>query len=334
MEMTFGAFALLDCLGFKGIWKSIPPAAVIDKLSDIDSWASLPETFGSDLIDDRFPTAPRTKVNVTLLSDTIAVSVQPIRDNLSKYFPPYILAQKLVSVVLEINDRFVRSDPKIVLRGCLTLGDHYISDKFIIGPAVDRAAELEKLANGAFIWLDSEATRAFAEYERFSREMIFTPLTKEQKTAILADSAVPRERRLIKVLLSELGEPTKVVSGYRMPIKGGDILKCDIINPLSRIYSTLERNAVLQAYDESMQSGGRIDVAVKHTNTMDFLELCRDEAVEYHSKVLEHLADENLYGLYEDGAMPQVSFFTAVAEWLEKKKGPDGDSVAERPDVS
>src|SRR6266545_3020622 len=75
MIMKEGAFALIDCLGFKGIWKRTDPSRVIDKLQLIEQ--TIQDKINSNkfafLEINRFGPL---KLKVNLLSDTVAFSLQ------------------------------------------------------------------------------------------------------------------------------------------------------------------------------------------------------------------------------------------------------------------
>ncbi|HEV3469251.1 MAG TPA: hypothetical protein VG148_08015 [Pyrinomonadaceae bacterium] len=71
--MREGAFALIDCLGFKGIWKRPDSALLLDKLENIVEKIQpqfLMRGIPYDLLQRRFIIKP------SLLSDSVAISLQ------------------------------------------------------------------------------------------------------------------------------------------------------------------------------------------------------------------------------------------------------------------
>jgi hypothetical protein len=57
--------------------------------------------------------------------------------------------------IIEAND----TEPYFIFRGCVSVGDFFLSSdgRFFLGPAVDDAADMERRANGAFVFLSPSA---------------------------------------------------------------------------------------------------------------------------------------------------------------------------------
>jgi hypothetical protein len=271
--MNKGAFALLDCLGFKGIWKTTSPEAVIGKLANIDQWLS-----SGDLI-KKLPFLDKHRdiltAKIILLSDTIAVSVVS-----SKEFEPigFIPLSLLLNLVQEVNRRFLLESPHLLLRGSITFGDHLASERFMIGPAVDRAAEYEKLPNGAFIWLEPEAARQHQQFCEFMNAVPEVPIYpdswRDKAEEVFKDTSRELATRTREAVQKVSGLDNPVIAGYNMPIKGGDYLPCSILNPFYKCLTEEEIQVMYEIFEKQL-SNDRIDVLIKKGNTLAFLNECR-----------------------------------------------------------
>lgn len=71
--MQEGAFVLIDCLGFKGIWKRTDPALLLQKFSQLGS--SIQATL--DVLEKifQFDEDASLRIHHRLLSDTVAISL-------------------------------------------------------------------------------------------------------------------------------------------------------------------------------------------------------------------------------------------------------------------
>ena len=90
------------------------------------------------------------KHRMTFLSDTIAIGIWDCRDADMALG----LMGELVDVAIQSA---LRTEPFVNLRGVVTYGAFRIEGNFIVGPAVDEAAELEKAAEAALVWLAPSA---------------------------------------------------------------------------------------------------------------------------------------------------------------------------------
>ena len=124
-----GLVIFLDALGMKGIWKRFPPIEVIQK------WSKVNHAF---LSIEEDPEIQHLDFNFRALSDTIIITISninSINNNLHKIF----------DVLIKPFTNSIRN--KILLRGVITCGIFYWSDKLIIGPAIDEAAEYHNKVN-------------------------------------------------------------------------------------------------------------------------------------------------------------------------------------------
>ena len=233
--MREGALALIDCLGWKGIWQGIDESVLIAKLDMIQ--VEVKAEVDKINCEHHDLSYGSIEAQIRLISDTVAVSIQyendvPLVDDITK---AYLVRTASLSVV-RIQRLFLDREPRIVLRGCISYGNHLVVSNFIIGPAVDEAAAHYELAEGAFVWL-------------------------------LPSAGVPYN--YANLLLHDIGS---LLILYNMPLKGGTRLKSLVINPLYLENSTDRRNLVSIAFLQSMGRVNRLDVWLKRQNTMDFLE--------------------------------------------------------------
>jgi hypothetical protein len=165
---------MFDALGFKGIWRRVPvPEVVVDKLQrmrgSLDAY--LQSTFGGDghpaLLD---PTNVLRSVHATFLSDTVAVAVVPkaaheMDERLRPAMTDERLAASAIAFAATLAGQVMRSaleaPPAWAYRGAIAYGEFTMADRFLVGEAVDEAAEHMDEAEGAFVWLAPSAKAAF-----------------------------------------------------------------------------------------------------------------------------------------------------------------------------
>lgn len=286
--MDKGAFALLDCLGFKGIWERYDPQAIIQKLRAIEKIIEKdcsPLASGFAIINSK-----RIVTKVKLLSDTVALSVTfHNAHNESESNANYLLGF-ISLLIVRINSHFLLHEPHLVLRGCVTFGDHLFEENFILGPAVDRAAEYEKLPNGAFIWLDPKATELYRQNKlAVIKNIEKTELVKGVEsnfveTVSFTDlNTSPNAHKMA-------GQPPTVIEEYGMPIKNGEKLFCSIINPLAQEGHPDVRQQTIDIYKVAMSSD-RLDVVIKRQNTLQFLNHSTAVTEDYYQKLTKHIEE-------------------------------------------
>jgi hypothetical protein len=145
--MKTGAVALIDALGFRGIWGRHKPDDVLTALRNTKDWFEA-------RIKEQFTSQPWMQCEVAFLSDTIAVSMAladstPNREAMSVVY--------LADVISWVLDRVLRSSVPLAYRGAIAIGSYEVSPHFLIGQAIDEAAGAHELAQGAFIWLTPRA---------------------------------------------------------------------------------------------------------------------------------------------------------------------------------
>lgn len=153
--MQKGAVALIDALGFRGIWSRHTPDEVLSEMKSVKNWFE-------ERIKEQFATQPDFHCNVAFLSDTIAVSMaydggdEKHREALSVLY--------LGDVISWVLDRVLRSKIPFAYRGAIAIGDYEVSPHFLIGQAIDEAAAAHELAQGAIIWLTPAARDRVAQW--------------------------------------------------------------------------------------------------------------------------------------------------------------------------
>ena len=158
--MKRGAFALIDALGFKGIWKKVHEEELLGKLRKMSTemvdftghMNEMPDPVGSPGLNG--------DIHVTFLSDSIAMAAEVGTRSPHTNMTPE--GRAIAMLVLQLSDLLrtaALTDPPLVYRGVVTFGDFTIEDRFILGPAVDAAAQYEREAEGGFVWLDPTAKR-------------------------------------------------------------------------------------------------------------------------------------------------------------------------------
>jgi hypothetical protein len=152
-EMSFGAVVMMDALGFKGVWKRFEgPTAITEKMRRMRERA---ESGLRRITEDRDIVSTARSA---FLSDTIVIGVAgatKVKNPGLRHAMALFLAADRAADLLDL----ARRDPlpRFAYRGCIALGSFEIDGPFILGEAVDEAAEAYELAEGAFVWLAPSA---------------------------------------------------------------------------------------------------------------------------------------------------------------------------------
>jgi hypothetical protein len=223
--MNTGAVALIDALGFRGIWNRHNSDEVLSELKDMKEWME-------NRVKTQFESQPM-QCEVAFLSDTIAISMALDPQLVNKDAISILYLCDVVSWVLE---RSLRSKIPLAYRGAIALGSYHVSPHFLIGQAVDDAANSFDLAQGAFIWL--------------------TPLARE---------------RVLHWLLPQTNN-THLVK-YSVPLKTGDTFQTYTVSPLEQARDKEDANQMTRTLFSTFV-GSSMDVAVKRQNTMAHMRAC------------------------------------------------------------
>ncbi len=287
--MQEGAFALLDCLGFKGIWERVAePNNVVSKFRNMEK--DIPIKIAELL--PTLSTTPAFKVATAFLSDTVIVAAfvedQRPPDDLSRG------ALKLAaSLAAQTVAKSFCADPiPLVLRGCITYGQFLIDGTLILGPSVDDAATLHQISDGAFIWIDPKfdhlrivaMQHAAGEFQK-QGPAIRNMAASQLKSAVSPDQQEfldkhkdKLERVIDRIVAHASSKATNVmraffIEDYPMPLKGGQILRVTLIVP-SASATRLEIEHTINQYEKGM-SGDRLDVVIKRQRTLEYLQYVR-----------------------------------------------------------
>lgn len=160
--MKKGAFALVDVLGFKGIWQRHEASAVLATL----------EEFQRRMRDDLAQIAkqPDFQFEAAFISDTLALALSQSEDYGGQGAGPGLSVAYTADILTRLLAWSARCNTPLAFRGAITYGEYAMSSNFIIGPAVDSAAAAHELAEGAIIWLMPEAKDAVDRWLAIWRE--------------------------------------------------------------------------------------------------------------------------------------------------------------------
>ncbi len=264
--------ALIDALGFKGIWQRTPVPDVMQKLQRLRQEATADP--GA-----RWPArgnvlrGPR----LVFLSDTVVIAVDTRtpdemrnmamaewgkhgrldpRDRSPRDLPiPYnplgvmsYAVKACLAIASSVTTRSARSSPVLAYRGAIATDQLAIDDdgRFIVGPAIDEAARNQDSADGAFVWLTEGALKPLGA------TALQGPLTYERGRVV----AFPYD------------VPMKAPHGFPQPV-----VRTLAVTPFGWCDSLAECDEVENALMASFAGGHGI--ATKQANTKAFLDEAR-----------------------------------------------------------
>lgn len=296
--MEEGAFALIDCLGFKGIWKRTDPEVLIGKLLRIER--RIKRQMKKEESSFSMLAFPSANLQIRLLSDTVAVSLQypfskSFRCNKREHKAfVFGICCRAVQNILEL---FIREEPPLIMRGCVTFGEHVCKGSFLAGPAVDEAAEHLNIAEGAFVWLHPSASDLYSESLDLHQKRINSMFRNPKAKLLLSPHMKKTLRMAMKAPIA--------VEGYNMPIKNGRYIEATVINPF--VFTEHPRwDETIRAYDNVMQSKS-VDVWVKRKNTLEFLDVAFEVTEEFLREYAAAGKDSKLDRLKLSSSMEQLS---------------------------
>ena len=285
--MKEGALILIDCLGFKGIWNRVDPQKLINKLTSIenDVLASIVTKYSASLL-----SFGPIRFHLRLLSDTVVLSLQYEESAYAKGAEPDERQKNLlVSVACECASAiallFVDSEIPLPLRGCISFGRHLCEGNFLIGPAVDKAAEFMNSPEGAFIWVLPEAAERHRQFRAKSVALMAAPPeTFMGAHAMLAERGLEQVARLLEspeagterfveamqLTYAQFLAVPVVIDSYPMPLKGGGVIDASVVNPLLGAKDEEGCKRLIGKYASFLQ-GDRMDIWIKRQNTLKFL---------------------------------------------------------------
>lgn len=263
IPMLQGVVAMIDALGFKGIWKDPenPSTRVLESLRRIgegaqnDRWAAAQRLKHSRLPDEVVKFVKKPQVKIVQLSDTIVVAAGrerreravwarhaaeleeagydiPSLEKAVDGFLRYLVCRCVSRIILTA----ALCDPPLTYRGVVTFGRFAIDENFLLGPAVDEAADLMDLADGPFVWL--------------------------------APTALSLPHRLAEVNAVQW---KTVAIPYSVPLKEGRTIRTRVVNPFAYSANPGQRQRIEQKILGALVSP-KVDVFVKRDNTRRFFE--------------------------------------------------------------
>lgn len=153
--MKEGAVAMIDALGFRGIWDRWPPADILANMH------ALKDRLENDLRE--IATQPDMQFDATFLSDTIVLGLA-----LPSSVPNHAALSAIYvgDIVARILAWSARSSTPLAYRGAIACGQYEISSHFIMGRAIDEAATYHESAEAAIVWLLPDARTLVGDWLR------------------------------------------------------------------------------------------------------------------------------------------------------------------------
>jgi hypothetical protein len=152
-RLDIGVVVILDALGFKGIWSREDARRVLDRMKSLRQAAlKLQGTDRSGVLvsDSGF------RHRVRCMSDTIVVTVVVK----GPQAPERALYRAMLSASMIAGNIMLDAlygSPTLLFRGCIAAGKMKEEVDFLIGPAIDEAAERFEKADGPFLWMAPSA---------------------------------------------------------------------------------------------------------------------------------------------------------------------------------
>jgi hypothetical protein len=301
LRMKDGALVLVDCLGFRGIWNRVNPEELIGRLKSIETKAAarVVPKYSSSML-----SFGPVRFHLRLLSDTVVLSIQYEPSAYADGAEPDERQKNLlVSVACEsasvLAYLFMDSEMPLPLRGCVSFGPHLCDGNFLIGPAVDQAAEYMNEPEGAFIW----ALPAVAERHKSFRARCLA-IMELPNEMIMAAHRMAAERgadaaegllkhpeagsdlfvEALRLTYAQILATPTIMENYPMPIKRGSVIDAAIINPFISARNEEDRKRIMNRYDQFLK-GDRIDIWMKRQNTLKFLALAEKASAEFRQSL-------------------------------------------------
>lgn len=232
--MRSGAVAIMDVLGFKGIWQHYEAGGVLQVMKTFEKMVSAAGRLSDKVEGDVWDFGVRPTYRFRCMSDTLFIGCW-LRGRACRGASRYVATGASLFLLCRLASRVlaVATGLGLPLRGCIAAGDFDVARNFVIGPAVDEAAEWADEADGAFVWLRPDA---LALYRR-----------------IVPARGVSRRH---------------LVYPYEVPIKSSGRIRTGVINPRGderRSTSKRDLTQLLRCFDENKPG-----VASKLRNTRRF----------------------------------------------------------------
>lgn len=166
--MDFGCIAVIDALGFKGIWQRHAVEQVLDSMRTVREAVGVTAVASTKMFQRFVGHGGITQSALTtarFLSDTIVIAIHAPR---GAFDGPHSLVRDLFPILMARQTIFAASfcvaaaaHPEqgvpLNYRGAIAWGDFLIEENVLIGPAVDEAAALHARSDGPFIEIAASA---------------------------------------------------------------------------------------------------------------------------------------------------------------------------------
>ncbi len=154
-ELRDGVVAMIDALGFRGIWTRFE-GTIMHTLEALHAEADARAEDGG--------------VRVNIFSDTILIASSP---------PPgdadlHASLRAVLRVVEGLWHTAVMASPPLLFRGCISTGKILVSERSVVGEAVDEAAGLMEAADCALVWFAPGAGDDWHDWG-FARDVLTFP---------------------------------------------------------------------------------------------------------------------------------------------------------------
>jgi hypothetical protein len=246
--MSQGAVAMIDILGFKGIWNNVPVDQLLEKLFAIQKMLTEHAQTSSDNLAKGFrgPITMKSppRVIVRMLSDTIVIAIaagiSDVPDE-TKHGPiEGVFVSLCALTVAHTLTLAAISAPPLAYRGAIASGHFLIEDTFIVGPAVDEAAS----------WMNkADAAVTILEPNRAGRLQVQAPFFIPTRRPLFVD--------------------------YDVPLKNAERTRLRVVNPYATCGSAAEFHDVLDGTKQSFRRGHGDAIRLKESHTLDFMEFAR-----------------------------------------------------------
>jgi hypothetical protein len=237
------AVALIDALGFKGIWNRVEPSRVINTLR---CFREVIDELTSDL--DYWPTS--VSFHAQVVSGSLILATSTSNTSLEDDQQMVELLGVAVSATLRAT---LLSDLPLAFRGHLAVGSGFVEDGILIGEPVDVAAANYNRPDLACVWLCPQACQVVESINPKERNAFWVsynvPLVKE-RLASTESATIPT------LALNPLGFT---------PVR-------------ARHQELIDRTQ--SAFDNG-QIPSDVDLQTKLSHTRDFLEACSSAAKDW-----------------------------------------------------
>jgi hypothetical protein len=138
-----GAIVLFDALGFRRIWRRFPPAKVVETLTRLRATT--------------YSASNDVSLYAHIFSDTIAIGATASGTARNPSDGLFWVLDAITHAVRRVLLSALVSDPPLIFRGCIAVGELIATPDVLVGEAVDDAAEHFEKADASIIWLTPKA---------------------------------------------------------------------------------------------------------------------------------------------------------------------------------